>query len=136
MSEAPIRNKMAYRAQKDTVMLKRKRYDEAIGCPVAAALDLINGKWKGVILYHLVAGPKRFNQLRRELNGITQRMLTKQLRDLEEAGLISRTVFAQVPPRVDYALTEEGQSLQPVIDSLKHWGEGRIERNRSSLAAA
>lgn len=111
-------------------MLKRKRYDEAAGCPVAATLDLIDGKWKGVILYHLLKGPKRFNELKRELTTITQRMLTRQLRELEAACLISRTVFAQVPPRVDYALTEEGRSLAPVIESLKLWGEGRIERNR------
>lgn len=109
-------------------MLKRKRYDEAAGCPVAAALDLIDGKWKGVILYHLIPGPKRFNQLRRELTTVTQRMLTKQLRELEEAGLITRTVYPQVPPRVDYALTAEGRSLQPVIEALKVWGEGRIAR--------
>ena len=119
-------------------MLKRKSYDEAIGCPVAATLDLIDGKWKGVILYHLIQGPKRFNQLRRELTSVTQRMLTKQLRELEEAGLITRTVFPQVPPRVDYALTAEGRSLQPVIEALKAWGEGRIRRNenRSARAAA
>ncbi len=109
-------------------MLKRKRYTEAAGCPVAATLDLIDGKWKGVILYHLLAGPKRFNQLKRELTTVTQRMLTKQLRELEEAGLITRTVFPQVPPRVDYALTEEGRSLQGVIEALKVWGEGRILR--------
>ena len=109
-------------------MLKRKCYDEAEGCPVAATLDLIDGKWKGVILYHLLQGPKRFNQIQRELTTITQRMLTKQLRELEAAGLVSRTVFAQVPPRVDYALTDEGRSLAPVIEALKHWGEGRIAR--------
>jgi len=110
-------------------MLKRKLYIEAAGCPVAATLDLIDGKWKGVILYHLLGGPKRFNQLKRELTTITQRMLTKQLRELEEAGLISRTIYPQVPPRVDYALTEEGRSLEPVILALKQWGEGRIGRN-------
>jgi DNA-binding HxlR family transcriptional regulator len=109
-------------------MLKRKRYTEAAGCPVAATLDLIDGKWKGVILYHLQGGPKRFNQLRRELNTVTQRMLTKQLRELEEAGLITRTIFPQVPPRVDYALTDEGRSLQGVIEALKAWGEGRMAR--------
>ncbi|PPD15520.1 MAG: transcriptional regulator [Methylobacterium sp.] len=115
-------------------MLKRKRYDEAEGCPVAATLDLIDGKWKGVILYHLLPGPKRFNQIKRELTTITQRTLTKQLRELEEAGLISRTIFPQVPPRVDYALTAEGRSLAPVIESLKAWGEARIVRNAEAAA--
>ncbi len=117
-------------------MLKRKRYDEAAGCPVAATLDLIDGKWKGVILYHLEDGPRRFNQLRRELTVITQRMLTKQLRELEEAGLISRTVHSQVPPRVDYALTQEGRSLAPVIAALKAWGEGRMARNANASRPA
>jgi DNA-binding HxlR family transcriptional regulator len=116
-------------------MLKRKRYDEAEGCPVAATLDLIDGKWKGVILYHLLPGPKRFSRIRRELGTVTQRMLTKQLRELEEAGLVARTIFAQVPPRVDYELTAEGRSLAPVIESLKAWGEGRIARSRATPAA-
>jgi DNA-binding HxlR family transcriptional regulator len=113
-------------------MLKRKRYDEAIGCPVAATLDLIDGKWKGVILYHLLGGPKRFNELKRELTTITQRMLTKQLRELEQGGLVNRTIYPQVPPRVDYTLTDEGRSLAPVIESLKVWGEARIARNRAA----
>lgn len=117
-------------------MLKRKRYDEAAGCPVAATLDLIDGKWKGVILYHLLGGPKRFNQLGRELTTVTQRMLTKQLRELEEAGLITRTIYPQVPPRVDYALTPEGRSLQGVIEALKEWGEHRIARVNASTQAA
>ncbi|HEX8375777.1 MAG TPA: helix-turn-helix domain-containing protein [Geminicoccaceae bacterium] len=112
-------------------MLKRKRYDEAAGCPVAATLDLIDGKWKGVILYHLLRGSRRFGELRRELSTITPRMLTKQLRELEGAGLITRTVQPVVPPRVDYALTPDGQSLREVVAALKVWGEGRIERIRS-----
>jgi DNA-binding HxlR family transcriptional regulator len=112
-------------------VLKRKRYDEAAGCPVAATLDLIDGKWKGVILYHLLRGSRRFGELRRELSTITPRMLTKQLRELEGAGLITRTVQPVVPPRVDYALTPDGQSLREVVAALKAWGEGRIERIRS-----
>jgi DNA-binding HxlR family transcriptional regulator len=112
-------------------VLKRKRYDEAAGCPVAATLDLIDGKWKGVILYHLLRGSRRFGELRRELSTITPRMLTKQLRELEGAGLITRTVQPVVPPRVDYALTPDGQSLREVVAALKVWGEGRIERIRS-----
>lgn len=115
-------------------MLKRKSYDEALGCPVAATLDLIDGKWKGVLLYHLMQEPKRFNQLRRELTTVTPRMLTKQLRELEQAGLITRTIFPVVPPRVDYALTLEGRSLRPAIEALKSWGEGRIDRNKALSA--
>ncbi|THK39693.1 transcriptional regulator [Ensifer sp. MPMI2T] len=97
------------------------------GCPVESALSFIDGKWKGVILYHLmVEGTLRFNELRRRLPSVTQRMLTKQLRELEEAGLLSRTVFPVVPPRVDYALTPRGESLRPVIMALKAWGDENV----------
>jgi DNA-binding HxlR family transcriptional regulator len=97
------------------------------GCPVESALSFIDGKWKGVILYHLmVEGTLRFNELRRRLPSVTQRMLTKQLRELEEAELLSRTVFPVVPPRVDYALTPRGETLRPVIMALKAWGEANV----------
>jgi DNA-binding HxlR family transcriptional regulator len=97
------------------------------GCPVESALSFIDGKWKGVILYHLMTeGTLRFNELRRRLPSVTQRMLTKQLRELEEAGLLSRTVFPVVPPRVDYALTRRGESLRPVIMALKAWGDENV----------
>lgn len=95
-------------------------------CVVDAALDLIGGKWKGVIVYHLLDGPLRFSQVKRHLPGVTQRMLTKQLRELEGAGLVHRTVYAQVPPRVDYRLTEAGQKLAPVIYALRAWGEAHL----------
>lgn len=93
------------------------------GCPVESALSFLDGKWKGVILYHLQEGPLRFGELRRRLPNITQRMLTKQLRALEEDDLIIRKVYAEVPPRVDYELSETGQRLRPVIDALKAWGD-------------
>lgn len=115
-------------------MVKRRRYDCAVGCPVEATLDLIDGKWKGVILYHLRDGTLRFNELGRRLTGITQRMLTKQLRELEEAGLVERRVYAQVPPKVEYSLSEEGRSLEPVIAALATWGEGRILRTSASAS--
>lgn len=101
-------------------------------CVVDAALDLIGGKWKGVIVFHLLDGTLRFNALKRRLPGITQRMLTKQLRELESAGLVWRTVYAQVPPRVEYRLTAAGQRLAPVIAALKSWGEDHL-RLRESL---
>ena len=93
------------------------------GCPVEGALQLIDGKWKGVILYHLMEKTMRFNELRRKLPNVTQRMLTNQLRELEKDGLIHREVYAQVPPRVDYSLTDHGRTLQPVIAALKSWGD-------------
>lgn len=92
-------------------------------CPVEATLELIGGKWKGIVLYYLLAGRLRFSQLKRQIGCVTQRMLTKQLRELEASGLISRTVHAEVPPRVEYELTEAGRSLQPILESLKQWGE-------------
>ncbi len=94
------------------------------GCPIESTLTLLDGKWKGVILFHLMdKGVLRFNALRRLLPAITQRMLTKQLREMEEAGLLTRTVFPVVPPRVDYALSDTGRSLEPVIRALALWGE-------------
>jgi len=93
------------------------------GCPVEGALQLIDGKWKGVILYHLMEKTMRFNELRRKLPNVTQRMLTNQLRELEADGLIHREVYAEVPPRVEYSLTDRGRTLQPVIAALKDWGD-------------
>ena len=94
------------------------------GCPVESTLSFLDGKWKGVILYHLMMeGTLRFNALRRRLPTVTQRMQTKQLRELEESGLISRTVYPVVPPRVDYALTPLGSTLKPVIRALAAWGD-------------
>jgi len=108
--------------------MKRRDFARRPGCAVEATLDLIDGKWKGVILYHLQDGTQRFGELRRRMPGITQRMLTKQLRALEEDRLVIRKVYAQVPPRVEYRLSEIGESLRPVIDTLKAWGEGHQER--------
>ena len=93
------------------------------GCPVEATLSYLDGKWKGVILFHLMDRTLRFNELRRHLPAITQRMLTKQLRELEGSGLISRTVYPVVPPRVEYALTPLGSTLKPVIRALAAWGD-------------
>ncbi|MDX2265813.1 MAG: helix-turn-helix domain-containing protein [Hyphomicrobiales bacterium] len=113
-----------------------RRYDTAPGCPMEATLDLIGGKWKGVIIYHLQDGPLRFNELRRRLNKITHRMLTKQLRELEDAGLVARTVYAQVPPRVDYALTPVGASLSPVVDTLYTWGARWLQQREQNRHTA
>jgi len=96
------------------------------GCSVERTLSLIDGKWKIVILYKLLRGTLRFNELRRLIPGVTQRMLTHQLRELEGDGLIVRTVFAQVPPRVEYSLSARGQSLEPVLMALKHWGDTNL----------
>lgn len=96
------------------------------GCAVEATLSLIDGKWKGVILYHLLSGTMRFNEIRRKLPSVTQRMLTNQLRELEADGLLVRTVFAQVPPRVDYCLSERGRTLEPILRALQAWGDANM----------
>src|SRR4029077_283095 len=107
--------------------LSGNTYDCAVGCPVEATLDLIDGKWKAVIFYHLPNDSIRFNELKRRLSRITQRMLTRQLRELEAAGLIHREAYAPVPPRVEYSLTPLGRSLEPVIRSLWSWGHAYLE---------
>jgi DNA-binding HxlR family transcriptional regulator len=113
--------------------LSGKTYDCAAGCPIEATLDLIDGKWKAIILFHLLDRTIRFNEMKRRLAKITQRMLTRQLRELEAVGLIKRTVFAEVPLRVEYALTPYGRSLEPVIRALWTWGDAH--RTRLHLAA-
>lgn len=98
-------------------------YDCHAGCPVEAALEQIAGKWKGLIIYQLLDGTLRFNELARRVGGVTQRSLTKQLRELEAAGIVHREVFAVVPPRVNYSLTPKGQELRDVIMALRAWGQ-------------
>lgn len=99
-----------------------KRLNSKSGCAVEVTLSVMGGTWKPIILFHLLHGKKRFGELGRSIGGITQRMLTLQLRELEEAGIVARTVYAEVPPRVDYDLTELGRSLQPVLIAMRNWG--------------
>lgn len=101
-------------------------YEPHATCPVEDTLGLIDGKWKGVVLYHLGDGTLRFNALRRRVRGVTQRVLTRQLRELEADGLVTRTVYAEVPPRVEYSLSEKGETLRPIIAALKAWGVTHI----------
>ncbi len=92
-------------------------------CPVTTALSIIGGKWKVIILWHLKeGGVKRFGELQRLVQGISQKMLTQELRDLEETGLVSRKVYPVVPPKVEYSLTETGWSLKPLLEQLCEWG--------------
>lgn len=102
------------------------RFDCTPGCSVEAAIGLIDGKWKSVILFHLMPGTLRFNELRRQIANVTPRMLTNQLRELEEDGLVTRKVYAQVPPKVEYSLSELGRSMEPVLMSLKAWGDANL----------
>jgi len=103
-------------------------------CPVETTLDVIGGKWKGIILYQLLDGTKRFNEFRRLNPGITQFMLTLQLRELERDGIVHREIYKEVPPRVEYSLTDFGKTLEPVIMSMKAWGESykiKLDENRA-----
>lgn len=93
-------------------------------CPVETTLMLIGDKWKVLILRDLMPGTKRFGELKKSIGGVSQKVLTAQLRAMEESGLVIRTAYPEVPPRVEYSLTELGQSLKPVLDSMWDWGEG------------
>ena len=99
-----------------------RNYDCHVACSVEITLGLIGGRWKGLVLYHLLSGTKRFNELRRLIPSVSQRMLTRQLRELEANHLISREVFAVVPPKVEYSLTTLGKTLEPVLIALRTWG--------------
>ncbi len=93
-------------------------------CPVETTLTLIGDKWKVLILRDLMPGTKRFGELKKSIGSVSQKVLTAQLRAMEESGLVHREVYAEVPPRVEYSLTELGQSLKPILDSMSAWGEG------------
>lgn len=93
-----------------------------VDCPVATTINLIGNKWKLLIIRDLLSGTKRFSELRKNLTGISQRVLTENLRNLENDGLIDREVFAEVPPRVEYSLNKTGLSLQPIIMTMAEWG--------------
>lgn len=95
---------------------------EAFACPVAFTVDVIGGKWKSLILFHLMSGTKRFNELRRLMPDVTQRMLTLQLRELETDKVIHREIYREVPPKVEYSLTALGNTLAPLISSMREWG--------------
>lgn len=97
---------------------------ELPACPVEATLSLIGDKWKVLILRDLMPGTKRFSELKKSVGNVSQKVLTAQLRSMESSGLLNRTVYPEVPPRVEYSLTELGKSLKPVLDAMRDWGEG------------
>ena len=102
---------------------------ELPACPVETTLTLIGDKWKVLILRDLLPGTKRFGELKRSVGGVSQKVLTSQLRQMEGSGLLTRTVYPEVPPRVEYTLTELGRSLKPVLDAMEVWGEGYKAKN-------
>ncbi|WP_297311992.1 helix-turn-helix domain-containing protein [uncultured Oscillibacter sp.] len=98
-------------------------------CPVETTLTLISDKWKVLILRDLLSGTKRFGELKKSIGGVSQKVLTTQLRQMEDSGLLNRTVYPEVPPRVEYTLTELGYSLKPVLDAMGSWGEAYQRKN-------
>lgn len=105
-------------------MSEQKNVKELPVCPVETTLTLIGDKWKVLILRDLMNGTMRFGELKKSIGSVSQKVLTAQLRDMEAKGLVNRKVYAEVPPRVEYSLTELGQSLKPILDAMWHWGEG------------
>jgi len=101
---------------------KEKQYH----CPVEVSMDLLSGKWKCLMLWHLNEGTKRYKELERIVPGVSQKMLTQQLKELEKDGLILRTVYAEVPPRVEYSLTELGQSAFPILELMHSWAVEKL----------
>ena len=104
-------------------------------CPVETTLMLIGDKWKGLILRELMNGTRRFGELKKSIGHVTQKVLTAQLRDMEDKGLLTRKVYAEVPPRVEYTLTPTGYSLKPVLDSMVAWGTDYQRANTQQEAA-
>ena len=98
-----------------------KTKDELPECPVATTVSLIGSKWKLLIMRNLLVRPWRFNELKNSLDGISQKVLTDSLRSMEDDGIITRTVYPEVPPRVEYALSELGESMRPIIKSMEEW---------------
>jgi len=108
--------------------MKHEDYSCSFGCAIEASIEAIGGKWKGVILYHLALGTKRFGELQKLMPAVTQTMLTRQLRELERDNIVQRVVYAEVPPKVEYSLTSFGRTLQPVLKALENWGGEYLDK--------
>ena len=114
-------------------MTNIKNYHHPYGCSVEATLSVIAGRWKPVIIFKLLySDVLRFGELKREINGVTQRMLTNQLRELEDDKIIERRVYAEVPPRVEYSLTDYGRTLEPIMMAMREWGARHTSRLEQS----
>lgn len=115
---------------KPTIVL----HGEEFNCPIEVTIDVIGGKWKMLILWNLRDGIKRFSELKRLIPGSTQKMLTTQLRELERDGIVLRKVYAQIPPRVEYSLTNHGESLRPIVEFACSWGKSHVSHVRRQSA--
>ncbi|NES21319.1 MAG: helix-turn-helix transcriptional regulator [Symploca sp. SIO3E6] len=115
-------------------MNQEKNCDRPYGCSVEATLSVIGGRWKPVIIFNLLQNDfLRFGELKRKIEGITQRMLTNQLRELEEDKIVARKVYAEVPPRVEYSLTDYGRTLEPIMISMRDWGAEHMQVQSDEL---
>jgi DNA-binding HxlR family transcriptional regulator len=112
--------------------MRHRRYD-LLGCPVEVCTEVIGGKWKGKILFILFSGTKRFGELRKLIPDTTQRMLTLQLRELEEDGIVDRKIYPEVPPKVEYSISKRGESLKPIIGEMWTWGKSFLETLPSDM---
>ena len=119
-----IRNKVSDGNGWEAISMNEEKTTKMLpACPVETTLTMIGDKWKVLILRDLLPGTKRFGELKRSIGSVSQKVLTAQLRDMEASGLVSRKVYAEVPPRVEYTLTELGMSLKPILDAMWAWGE-------------
>ena len=109
-----------------------RKYNWKTGCDVEATLSVIGGRWKPILVCHLLSGRKRFGELRRLTPNATERMITLQLRELEADGVVARHVYAEVPPRVEYEVTDYGRSLEPILVQMQDWGRAFKERMRAA----
>lgn len=115
-------------------MTNAEKLNELPACPVETTLTIISDKWKVLILRDLMTGTKRFGELKKSIGNVSQKVLTSQLRQMEESGVVFRKVYPEVPPRVEYSLTDLGRSLKPILDAMQNWGEGYKEILRESGA--
>jgi DNA-binding HxlR family transcriptional regulator len=126
----------AYTYRKDSVVKKQRHssYELGNGCGVEACLEVIGGKWKGVILHHLItSGVLRFNEIQRLKPDLSPRVLTAQLRELEQDGVIVRKVYPVVPPKVEYSLSKSGESLKPLVRAMQEWGDEHLRRTNAQI---
>ena len=108
----------------------RSNGKKTVGCPVEFTIDAIGGRWKVLIIHHLLQGTQRFGELTRLLHGVSARTLTRQLRELEDDGIVNRHVHQQIPPKVEYSLTSLGRKLEPVLLAMHNWGESLAKRQK------
>ena len=116
--------------------MRKQRHAGYKNCPIEAALDIIGGKWKAILIFHILDGTKRFGELGRLLPGLSQKMLATQLRELEADGVVLRTAYPEVPPRVGYSITPFGRTLEPLLRELAAWSETHVRQRMISLEAA